>query len=236
MNIRSSLRAPSYRALALVLLLATMLMGAAPAGAPAPSKGDVGAMSTERMRMQFDANNQQMAIWMAQDFFKLCGQLSPNGGDDEQLKLLEPYIIVAVMRSNDDRDGTSHYASEQQVHSSSVIALDNGKQLKPLDKVPPRVSVIAAAMKAGMAAKSNSADHMFLLFFPAKTADGKPVVDSSKKDKLKLVLDPLPNMSKTEMVWRTPFDATNPATPCKSCKEPISAKWSYCPYCGAKAE
>ena len=78
--------------------------------------------------------------------------------------------------------------------------------------------------------------NMHVLVFPANGPDNKPIVEASKKDKLTLVLKADHQFKESTFVWRTPFDATTPAPPCPKCKEPLSAKWTFCPWCGAKVE
>ena len=78
--------------------------------------------------------------------------------------------------------------------------------------------------------------HMYVLMFPATTGGGKAVIDPSRKARLTLVLKEDSRFKEAVLVWHTPFDATNPVPPCHQCKEQVSAKWSYCPWCGASLE
>ena len=40
--------------------------------------------------------------------------------------------------------------------------------------------------------------------------------------------------NETIFTWHTPFDATTSVPPCPDCGESVSAKWSFCPWCGKK--
>jgi len=71
-----------------------------------------------------------------------------------------------------------------------------------------------------------------ILMFPATTKGGQAILDSTRKAKLTLVLKSDSRFEEAVLVWHTPFDATTPVPPCHQCNEHVSAKWSYCPWCG----
>jgi hypothetical protein len=77
-------------------------------------------------------------------------------------------------------------------------------------------------------------ENMHVLIFPNKGRDGKPLIDETTKSKLELVLKRDGNYRATEFVWNTPFDSMSATPPCGKCGERVSAKWSFCPWCGAK--
>ena len=110
-----------------------------------------------------------------------------------------------------------------------------GAEIAPLDKTPPMLTAALAAMKSIITQQGGEdRAHTFFLIFPNKTRTGKAIVDERQKDKLTLFLKADKNFRATAFNWRTPFDAVASAPDCPKCKAGLSAKWTYCPYCGQK--
>jgi hypothetical protein len=76
---------------------------------------------------------------------------------------------------------------------------------------------------------------MHVLIFPNKTATNQPLASASSKGKMTLKLAKQGPFAETLFTWHTPFDAVVPEQPCGNCKEPVSAKWSFCAWCGKKS-
>jgi hypothetical protein len=90
-------------------------------------------------------------------------------------------------------------------------------------------------MKVVMASEGDPGGaNMHVLVFPTKNKQGQSIVDTAQKDKLTLVLKADRKFNETIFTWHTPFDATTSVPPCPDCGESVSAKWSFCPWCGKK--
>src|SRR5207248_94508 len=107
---------------------------------------------------------------------------------ESELVFLKPFHTILLQCSLGQPDGSSIYASEREVRSRAYLRLEDGTELRPLDKVPPMVSATVAAMKSLIEAEGDagSANTHILIFPSAK--DNKPITDPSKKGKLTLVL------------------------------------------------
>lgn len=201
---------------------------------PAKPKVDVGSLAKEIMALKFEGDGMQLAMWLPFDFFlaaNMDGQTSRSDVEKELL-FLKPYHTVMVQSSFDAPNSATVYESAQQVRGRAVLRLEGGEEIKPLDQVPPMVVQTLEVMRKTLAAsQGESGANMHILVFPA-THDSKPLLDTSKKDKLILVLKSDAHFKETVFTWHTPFDAMSPVPPCPKCKEIVSAKWSYCPWCG----
>jgi hypothetical protein len=184
----------------------------------------------------------EIAAWFPFEFFVeggLSKATTSRAEMERRLRFLKPYHTIFVERTWTQDDGSTAYANQRDVRASAVLRLDNDEEITPLDpdKVPPFASGAAETMRRLMAAGGGERGaNMHLLMFPATTKEGKAVIDPSRKGRLTLVLKADSRFKEAVIVWHTPFDATNPVSPCHQCNEYVSAKWSYCPWCGTHLE
>lgn len=202
-------------------------------------KVDIGAFTTEVMKMRMVGVGGQldMAFWVPYDFFVEAG-LADGKLTREQMAsgcaFLKNYVPMIIVRSMDKPDGSTDYASVEQLRAAAVLRLADGTEVRALEKVPPMVSATVGAMKAVMDSEGGVAGGMEVLVYPARDGKGRLIVDTAKRDKLTLVLKAHGKRKETLFTWHTPFDVKNPALPCGKCGEQMSIKWSYCPWCGTK--
>ena len=199
---------------------------------------DLGAFTKEVMLLDFSDNHMQLGMWLPFEFFVAAAvseRKMTKTEAEKNLKFLRPYLTLIVQNSLELDDGTSVYADEKEVRARAVLKLSNGVEVNPLVKVPPRITATLAAMKAVISQEGDSGSaSMHILVFPAFTPQGEKIVDTSRQDQLTLLLKANPRFKEVSMMWRTPFDATTNVPDCPRCKAGVSAKWSYCPYCGQK--
>ena len=199
---------------------------------------DLGAFVKEIMKLKFEGNRMELAMWCPFEFY-VEASLAEGGQTrtavERDIGFLKPYFTVIVQCSIDQPDGSSLYSSEKEVRTRAVLKLADGTEIHPLDKVPPAVSATVAAMKVIMASEGDPGGaNMHVLVFPTKNKQGQSIVDTAQKDKLTLVLKANRKFNETIFTWHTPFDATTSVPPCPDCGESVSAKWSFCPWCGKK--
>ncbi|HEX5324582.1 MAG TPA: zinc ribbon domain-containing protein [Capsulimonadaceae bacterium] len=224
-------------------LCLVLLLGCAPAfaqSAKPKSHVDLGAFTKEVMQLKIDGDQSQMAVWAPTEFFV---QADMSDGSDtlesaqHTFAFLQPYIIMIVQCSLQKDDGTDVYATEHDVRSRAALVLADGSQVLPLQTVPPTVAAVATVLKSAISQGGGEDDKsLYVLIFPATTKNGKPIVDTSKKDKLALELKSTDSYHLVDFVWRTPFDTTHPIANCPYCGGQLSAKWSFCPWCGKPIE
>ena len=220
-----------------VTCFSTAALRAQPA---AKSKTDLGSFVKEIMVLKMEDNQRQLAMWLPFEFFveaTLADSGKKRADVESDLAFLKPYQAVIVQCGTDKTDGTTAYASREEVRSRLVLKLDDGKEILPLEKAPPLVSAAMEAMKKIMNSEGDEGSaNMHVFLFPATDADGKAYLDTTKQGKLTLVLKSNWRFKETVIVWHTPFDALTPVAPCRKCHEAVSAKWKYCPWCGEKIE
>ena len=225
-------------ALALAALALLPLTADAQPSAAQRQAVDLGAFTKEIMLLNFDGNQQHLVMWLPYEFFLAAGTADgtmTRESMEKEVGFLKSYITLFVMSSIERPDGADVYASEAEVRKRAGLKLADGTEVRPLDAVPPKLSAIVAAMKAFMAQQGGAdRENMHVLVFPAATSAGKTVVDVTRKDSLHLVLKADARFRETSFTWRTPFDALTAVPDCPRCKAGVSAKWTYCPYCGQK--
>ena len=199
---------------------------------------DLGAFTKEIMVLDFKDGQDHLAMWLPYEFFvaaTLAEGKTTRAAAERDLDYLKPYITIIVQSSIDQPDGSSVYASEKEMRARTVLKLSDGTEAVPLGQVPPLVSATLAAMKAIIIADGGAGTaNMHILVFSALTRKGEKIVDTTRKSSLTLVLKSDSRFKERSFTWRTPFDAVAAAPDCPRCKAGVSAKWSYCPYCGQK--
>jgi hypothetical protein len=78
---------------------------------------------------------------------------------------------------------------------------------------------------------------MHIIVFDIKDPNdpnGRPIVDTTIKDKLILTLKAADSFSKAQFIWHTPFDALIDAGICPKCGDKVKPYWKLCPWCGSK--
>jgi hypothetical protein len=76
--------------------------------------------------------------------------------------------------------------------------------------------------------------NLHILVFSSSTKTGEKIIDTSQKASLTLLLKADTKFKERSFNWRTPFDSVTSAPDCQRCKAGVSAKWTYCPFCGQR--
>lgn len=199
---------------------------------------DLGAFTKEIMVMDFRDGQDHLAMWLPFEFFveaAISKGTTTKAVAEKDVEFLKPYITMIVQSSIDEPDGTSVYATEKEIRARAVLRMADGAEFLPLDKVPPMVSATLAAMKAIIDSEGGAGNaNLHILVFSSLTKSGKKIIDTSQKAKLTLLLKADTKFKERSFDWRTPFDALANVPDCPRCKAGVSAKWTYCPFCGQK--
>ena len=210
----------------------------APKSSPKPNEVNIGEFVKELMQLDVNSDKQHLALWIPYEFFvaSVVSQRQQSQAEvEKELDFLKGYITMLVQSSVEEPDGTSVYADEKEVRARAVLRASDGSESMPLDRVPPLVSATLAAMKAVIAAEGDKGSaNLHILVFAGTTKTGKKVIDATKRDTLTLRLKANSTYRDISFIWRTPFDALVHSSDCPRCKAGVSAKWTYCPYCGEK--
>lgn len=217
---------------AAVICASCSFLFAQPTQQPA-TQVDLGSFTKEIMLFNFEADRTDLALWFPFEFFVHANMSTNNGSRanvEKEISFLRNYHTIIVQRGVDQEDGTEVQATAAEVRG--VLKMEDGEEIAPLTKIPPLVMATVEAMKILMASDGGT-DKMHILVFPTTTPAGKLLCDTTKRGKLTLVLKAQGPYKERTFTWHTPFDAVMPVPPCAKCKETISAKWAFCPWCGA---
>jgi hypothetical protein len=199
---------------------------------------DIGSFAKEIVALKLDGDTQQLALWFPFEFFaavSMADGKNTRASVEDTMGFLKPYVIIAVAVNRDLPDGTTLYQAESEVRTRAALKLDDGTEIAPLTKTPPMLAAALAAMRSIISQQGGEdRANTFFLIFPNKTKTGRSAVDERQKDKLTLLLKADKNYRPATFTWRTPFDAVTGVPDCPKCKAGLSAKWTYCPYCGQK--
>jgi hypothetical protein len=172
----------------------------------------------------------QTAVWLPFEF-------NVNAiGDNVEMRTdssLKSYLIFMIQCSINRADSQT-IASWSEIQNRAFLKGVSHARLKPLALVPVEISRNLEAIRTAIAENGGSTINMHMLVFDINDPNGKVLIDTAKRDKLTLVLEPSSSFSKAEFVWHTPFDAVVDAGNCPDCGEKIKAQWCYCPWCGNK--
>ncbi|HVF67839.1 MAG TPA: hypothetical protein VM914_09260 [Pyrinomonadaceae bacterium] len=204
----------------------------------AKARPDLGEFTKEIMAVHFDGGQQHLALWTPYEFFlaaNMLGEKHTREDIERELGFLRSFVIILVSASVSRPDGSDTYATEAEVRRRAVLKLSDGAEVMPLADVPPKVAAVIGAMRSFMSAQGGAdRENMQVVVFPVTVSPGKTVVETTRKDTVTLLLKADARFKENTFIWRTPFDAMTNVPPCPKCKASMSAKWSYCPYDGAK--
>ncbi len=200
------------------------------------SKVNLGSFATEILKVNIEGALTEFAMWFPYEFFveaSLAEGGTPRTIVEQNMEFLKPYITIVAQANVAQSDGISLYSTEEEIRGRAALIAPDGTEIPPLDDVPPMVGATVVAMKALLASEGDpSGQSTYILVFPNKDKEGRPIIDINKKDKLSLLLKPDGPFQKTVFTWRTPFNALADVPPCPECGEKVLASWSYCAWCG----
>jgi hypothetical protein len=220
------------RTLGLCLAAVTIVSLYAIGSAAAKNGVDVVALTQETQKVSHKADEMTFVWWIPEEFWKasLAQQKLPADQAEAFLKVFRPYVIVAVVKSKMGLNPS--FESEEEVRAKTKVFDNQGKQCAMLSDsdVDETAKTFLNGMLKPVIAKTIGpmGSNMRIMLFSAKGADGKPVVDTTKKGQFKVVV------AGEKFRWRLPFDSVLPKQTCSKCKEECKGSWLFCPWCGTK--
>ncbi len=223
----------------LILIIAAVSVAACAAASArwrVKNKVDMGQFIKEIMIINIDDGQMNSAIWLPFEFNVHAN--ASNGKSiaeaEKELAFLKSYLIFMVQSSRERTDGSLRYASAEETKDRAVLLCRDGTTVNPIKIVPAQLAARLEKIKSVMANSAQNAKNMHILVFPSKNKNGRTVVNAAGRDKLQLTLKGRGVFDRAEFIWRTPFEAVFDGGFCAKCNEKVKAKWSYCPWCGAK--
>lgn len=223
---------------ALALLLGTLAWAQAPAPKP---RTDINALMLETMKIDMAGHNQTFVMWLPYDVFKAITAASGKVEDPAELEQglapLLDYQIFMVHRSSKQDDGSERILGKAELDAAVSLRDAAGRSFAPLksEALPENAKALIEVFRKSVEQNSNGTAYTVEVF-PAKDAQGKPLVSMTRPDRISMVLKASEGMSATTVTWRTPYTSLSSPRACAKCGESLLASWSFCPFCGAAAK
>jgi hypothetical protein len=205
---------------------------------PMRPQADASTLIRELGAVKLIGDDQVVAFWVPFEFFVEVS-LKPDGSDradaERGLDFMKKYQIVVAGIGTHDKSGGVQYVSEKDIRRTVSLKLASGAEFPLIDDVPERVANAVAIFRALFAKNMGEfGNNLQVLVFSSTAKDGKTVLTVSGQKTVVVQFKDIKGMKPIRLEWKTPLDSLNPIPPCARCKESLSAKWSYCPWCGAK--
>ncbi len=172
-------------------------------------------------------NQAQDAVWIPLEFYSRL--LGSDAKVRRDFSALNPYLIFMVRC----HDGNT-YASWSQIQKRAVLQGVSSAPVKPLALVPAKISPMLEAIKTAISGNDRFVADSHFLVFDINDPNGKPLVDTTIKDRIVLTLEAANSFNKAQFIWHTPFDALIDAGNCPKCGDKVKPYWRLCPWCGNK--
>jgi hypothetical protein len=193
---------------------------------------DLVALAQETQKISQKTDELTLIWWIPEEFWKASfaqqKQISAEQAE-EFLKVMRPYVVVAVVKGKIGL--TSTFEPEEFARANTKVIDAQGKAIAPLgdaevDATAKGVLGLFKPMLSNMMGAMGK--NMHFLVFPAKTADGRQVVDTNQKGRFSVTV------ANKEFKWRLPLDSVLPKQTCSKCQEECKGSWIFCPWCGTK--
>lgn len=175
-----------------------------------------------------------LAWWMPEGFWAALIDSNPAASQEDRdglLEMLRPYTVVAIVDGTMSSTGVVMYKSETWIRANAKLVDAAGTGYPPKSEVELDEQT-RGLLKALRPLLDNILGpvgrNMHLLFFPAKTADGKAIADAVSQGSFKVKL------ADSEFGWKLPVPSLMPTQTCVKCGLEGPGNWNYCPECGTK--
>jgi hypothetical protein len=139
-------------------------------------------------------------------------------------------VIVAVGKVG---LGNINWRSENEIRAGASLRDSEGQVYQPLQEISGDAQGIASIVRPVLSnILGPMGQNLQILFFPAKTAKGKPIADPTRASNFSVVLSNLTTQKESEFSWRRPLTSLSPPKFCPAGQERVEANWKFCPWHG----
>lgn len=184
----------------------------------------------ECVQITSNENEKQLAAWLPMaTCFKLVDIAGGKTGSLEaSMQKCQPYLMFIVENRVGSNGSHMSFEPVASMRARAVLKFTDGQEVRALEKVPEDFpSAILSLARLPGTHQAN------LLIFPAGTHADLDL--STAKNKLSLSLLATKDYHASDFVWRLPLEIYGSTQQCTKCHSDLSAKWSFCPYCGTPA-
>jgi len=211
---------------------AALVFAAAASAGPEPATVSLRDLVLETQQLSDRMPRITMAWWMPSEFWRYSVEQSPGGSahmGSEIVKVVSPYLIVAVVDGDVGPLGGVGYKDPDQLRKEVTVVTAGGAVLQPIAEADasPDVRNLLAMMRPMMANNlGQMGQSVTPMLFPALDPSGQRVADATRPGSFKLVVDDL------QFEFRTPLASLVPKRRCPVDGEALSGNWQYCPWHG----
>jgi hypothetical protein len=170
--------------------------------------------------------------WIPTEFWEVSAQSrGVHAGKDFQP--LEEYTTVAIFFGKVGTFGNFQFATAEDLRKNFVLRDAAGNEYSSIRKVSPEAEGLANLLKPMLAnAMGKMGESMELLYFPAKSKDGKPIATPMQNGQFSFVLRDTLGLKEAVTLVNTPLTSLSPAKYCPVDHRKMSASWTFCPWHG----
>jgi len=167
--------------------------------------------------------------WMPAEYFETKQTASSPG----YFAGFRNNTVVAVAFGKVQPFGILDFVPLDAVRSSVTMRDANGKEYKPLEKIPEDVRVPLEMMKPVFSASLGKlGENIQFLVFAGKTRNGTRIADPRGQGEFSMLVKELTGEPETAVTWRLPLSGMFPPRYCPVGKERVEASWKFCPWHG----
>jgi TonB family protein len=219
------------RTTALVFCLGTGLLAqSTPVTSP-----DASALFKDMVRVHVSPNQSVMALWYPFEMMAAAAKLQSPAATDEMMEsvagFMRGYAVFMVQASHKDAEGRETFLSEAEISAIASVTDNNGHVLRRVSDPPPNLATALAMAKAGFRTQPNS-EHLELVVFDNKDAEGAFILQPMRPGGFALQLRSGSGMKALSLDWETPLPSVAGVTRCARCGAALSPGWHFCPICG----
>jgi hypothetical protein len=197
-------------------------------------KVDVGDLVRDTQKMSNEGGELNFVWWMPDEYWKASAASSPAAtpaGVDMIMKVVHPYVVVAVVSGKMGAFAAVTYRTEAEVRAALQLTDAEGNHYAPLaeDKVDASAPALMGFVKPVLARMIGSmGENIHFYFFPGAKKDGTRICDPTKGGSCEL------DLGERVFKWRLPLGSLLPKQKCPTCGEMLSGAYKFCPYDGTK--
>jgi len=218
------------RITALISCLSVGLFAQSPATNPDPS-----ALLKDMMRVHVSPSQTVMAFWYPFEMMAAAARLQTPSAADEQMEsfagFMRGYAVFMVQASHKDGEGRETFLSEAEIGAIASVTDNKGRVLRRVTDPTPNLAMALAMAKAGLRTQPHS-EHLELVVFDNRDADGAFILQPMRPGGFALRLRSESGMKAMSLDWETPLSSVAGVTRCARCSAALSPGWNFCPVCG----
>jgi hypothetical protein len=195
---------------------------------------DLTALAQETQKVSHKTDEVSLLWWIPEEFWRAS---ISQGGDlsasqtEEFLKVLRPYLVVAVIDGRMGPIGGLTFKSEATIRESVQLIDASGKRYRTLnnDSLDADTKNLLQMFKPVLTNMLGPiGQNMHFLLFPAHDAKGGMIAEAKKEGAFSVQL------GNAEYKWRLPLGSLLPLKTCPVDGEQLNGAWIFCPWHGAR--